>query len=71
MTMAFTCAHWHEKNHARPVLKSVVSRVTLHARWKCDQDGIARCHWEVRPSGQYFALSSGPSRSFAALELVR
>lgn len=70
MTMAFTCAKWHE-NHTRPVFKSVVSPATLHARWKCDRDGIPRCHWDIGPSGQYFTLSSGPSRSLAALELVR
>ena len=69
MTMALARADWYQ-NYTLPVLQSVAS-ATLHAQWKCDRSGRPRCHWDIVPSGQYFACSSGPSRSLAALALVR
>lgn len=67
MATALARADWHQ-DYALPVLESAAPS-TLSAQWKCDRDGIPRCHWALVLTRNFIAARSRMDPAY--LELVR
>lgn len=70
MTMALTRANWH-KAYALPFPKPARGQNSLVAQWKCDTDGVPRCHWVSLPTPCTVAHDYRAERRSPMLELIR
>lgn len=70
MTMALTRANWH-KAYALPFPNPARTQSSLAAQWKCDTNGVPRCHWVLLPTPCAMAHDFRAERPSPLLELIR